>query len=288
MRFWQKVPFDLFAVFNRAGETLLLMAHFTADFIWANFFCDWYGIFTQNCQNFARMLFERVAIERTHAGKEIWDSIPDPVGYQLANGARLALAAKMGYGTTTAYLGTVANVAPVAQAGQGVEAAGMIGFTSGKAGGGTTAGVTTAGNPAAGGGTVTSSHVGFGAKAAGLMHGGHAAAIGTTMVKAGAVAVLAHPFTGLAVTGGLVYLAIRGKRGKGWNKKNMKTAEMDVFHLLVLEEEGQLVAERNDLGQFKVNEELAEEPRLELVDTEPGTGLEKHQAVPALQDIRPA
>ena len=255
------------------------------------------------------MLFERVAVESTHAGKGPWDSIPDPVGYQLANGAQLALAGKMGYDTTTAYLGAVANVAPIAQAGQGMEATGMIGVTSGEsasglaaAGGGFTAGVTTSGNTTAGGGTVTSSHVGFGAKAAGLMHGGHATAIGTTMAKAGAVAALAHPFTGLAVTGGLAYLAIRGKRGKGWNKKNMKTAEMDVFHLLVVEEEaleeaenpdrdaeeGQLVAEQNDLDHFKVNEELAEKPRLELVDTEQGTGLEKHQAVPAVQHINPA
>ena len=283
----------------------MLIAHLTADYIWANFFGDWYGVFTQNCQNFARMLFERIVVESTDAGKGVWGSMPDPVGYQLANGAQLALAGRMGYGTTAAYLNAVANVAPAAQAGQGVEAAGMMGLTSGEVASGVTAagGGTTAGSNTAGGGTVTSSHVGFGAKAAGLMHGGHAAAIGTSMFKAGVVFAFAHPFSGLVVTGGLVYLAIRGKRGKIWNKKNVKPEEMDVFDLLMEEdeaieeaensnrdvEEGQLIAEQNDPDQLKSNEEeLAEEPRSGLFVTEPWTGPEKHEAVPALQNTRPA
>ena len=236
------------------------------------------------------MLFERVAVESTNAGKGVWDSIPDPVGYQLANGAQLALAGKMAYGTTTTYLGAVANVAPAAQAGQGIETAGMIGVTSGKGVSGLTAagGGTTAGSNTAGGGTITSSHVSFGAKTAALIHGGHAAAIGSTMVKAGAVAALAYPVTGLALMGGLGYLAIRGKRGKNWNKKNMNTEEMDVFHLLMVEdeyadnpgrnkEEGQLIAEANDLDQRKTNEELAEEPRLGLVATKLWNESEKHE-----------
>ena len=281
------------------------MAHFTVNDIWADCFRDWYGFFTQNCQNFVHTLFNRVRVESTDAGKGVWDSIPDPVGYQLANGAQLVLAGKMGYGTTAAYLGAVANVAPAAQAGQALEATGMMSVTSGGGASGMTAagGGTPAGGTTAGGGTVTSSHVGFGAKAAGIIHGGHAAAIGATMVKAGAVAVLAHPVTGLAVTGGLVYLAIQGKRSKGWNKKNMKTEEMDVFHLLEVEEEAleeaenpdrdvvevQLVAEQNDPDRLEISEEeLAEGPILGLIVTEPLAGPEKHEAVPALQDTGPA
>ena len=62
------------------------------------------------------MLFERVAVERPYAGKGVWDRIPDPVGYQLADGEQLALASQMGYGTKAAYLGAVVNAAPAAQA----------------------------------------------------------------------------------------------------------------------------------------------------------------------------
>ena len=78
----------------------------------------------------------------------------------------------------------------------------------------------------------------------------------------------------------------------------MKTEEMDVFDLLVVEveafeelenpdrdvDEGQFVAERNVPDPLKINEEeLAEELRSGLVATEPSTRPEKPEAVPALQ-----
>ena len=434
---------------------MLLTALFTAEYLWKNFNKEWYGFFTQNCQNFAHMLFERIAVEIPDAGKGVWDRIPDPVGYRLAEGARLALAGKVAHGTRIAYLGAAATeAAPVAEAGQGVGAAGTMGTTAGgsasggtlaaggttaggtvaggtgtaaggatgtiaaggttasgraaagattaggtvaggtgtAAGGGTgimaaggtttsgtaaagattasgtaAAGVTTAGgtvaggtgtaagggigtisaggttasgtaaaggttaggtvaggtgtaatggtsagSTAAGGSAVTSGHVGLGAKAAGLMHGGHAAATGSGMAKAAAlthgghaaaiasVAMFAHPVTGLAVTGGLAYLAYRGKKGKGWNKQHKKLKDMDVSDGLKAEDEAleqaenpdqdvkeELDAALNDPDQ-KIDAELVEELKLELGTTEAGAMAEEHEAVPAVQDTESA
>ncbi|KAL8721933.1 MAG: hypothetical protein Q9225_001489 [Loekoesia sp. 1 TL-2023] len=317
----------------------------THDEIWAEvkyifteFNADWYGLFTQNCQNFASMLFERVAVEIPNAEKGLWDRIPDPVGYRLAEGAQFALASKITYGTNAAYVGAVAKATSAAEAGQGLGAAGTMGATSGAAVSGGTAAVggTTAGSTTAGGGAVTSGHVGFGAKVAGLMHGrhagtigsgakiaglmhsghaaaigsgakaaalmhgGHAAVIGGGMAKAGAAAAFAHPVTGIAITGGLAYLAIRGKRGKDWNKKHKHPKDMDVFDLLVGEEKAveqaenpdrdvteELVADLDDSDQ-EIDENLAEELKLGLVTTEPGIMTEEHEAVPAVQDTRRA
>ena len=165
------------------------------------------------------------------------------------------------------------------------------------AAGSTTAGGAVAtgstGTAAAGGTTASTAagHLGLGAKAAALMHGGHAAAIGSGAAKAGAVVALAHPVTGLALTGGLAYLAIRGKRGKGWNKRHKKTDEMDVFDLLEGEEEAfeqaenpdpevkeELAAELNDPDQ-NVDGDLAEELKLRLATTD-----SEVEALPAAED----
>ena len=178
------------------------------------------------------------------------------------------------------------------------------GSTGTLAAGSTTAGGTVAagstGTAAAGGTTASTAagHLGLGAKAAALMHGGHAAAIGSGAAKAGVAVAFAHPVTGLALTGGLAYLAIRGKRGKGWNERHKKPDEMDVFDLLEGEDEAfeqaenpdpevkeELAAEMNDLD-LNVDEDLAEDMRLRYAITDPQGILEEHEAIPAVQDTR--
>ncbi|KAL8735168.1 MAG: hypothetical protein Q9166_001044 [cf. Caloplaca sp. 2 TL-2023] len=305
------------------------------DYIWKEFNGDWYGFFTQNCQNFAHMLFERIAMKIPAAEKRAWDRIPDPIGYRLADGAQLALASKLAYGSKAAYaastMGTTSGGS--AAGGSGTAAIGSTTASGGTAAGssGTAAlGGTTASSTTTGGSAVTSGHAGIakgigaktaafmhgghavghvslGAKAAGVgtkaatvMHGGHAAAIGGGMAKAGVVAAYAHPVTGIALTGGLVYLAYRGKKGKRWNKKNKKPEEMDVFDLLEgedvafeqaenLDEEvkEELVADLNDPDQ-EIDEELAEELKLGLVTTELGPMSEEHEDIPAVQNERRA
>ena len=312
-----------------------MMTSFKVDYIWTNFNGDWYGLFTQNCQNFAHMLFERVVVETPESEKGSWDCIPDPIGYRLADGAELALATKIAGGTKAVGLGTagamgatsgtavgttgtaVGTTGTAAAGTTGTMAAGSTGTmaagstgtmaagsTGTMAAGSTTAGGTVAagstGSAAAGGTTASTAagHLGLGAKAAALMHGGHAAAIGSGAAKAGAVVALAHPVTGLALTGGLAYLAIRGKRGKGWNKRHKKTDEMDVFDLLEGEEEAfeqaenpdpevkeELAAETND-PDLSADEDLAEEMKLRLTTTDPQVIPNEHEAVPAVQGTR--
>ena len=249
------------------------------------------------------MLFERIAIVPTPGDKEKsetrFQSIPDPIGYRLADGAQLALATKIAGGGKAAYIGATA-----AKAGTTVGAAttsgggGVIGSTtaaastagstagttagtmgaattSGAAVGGTTtaaAGTTTAvaGTTTAAAGTTTAAgstaattasttagasagHIGMGAKAAGFaskaglaVHSGHAAAIGSGMVKVGLVAAWTHPVTSLAMTGGLAYLAFRGKRGKGWIRKNR---DVTGFELLIGEDVAFEIAGEGEDGE---------------------------------------
>ena len=242
------------------------------------------------------MLFERIAIVLTPGDEEKsetrFQSIPDPIGYRLADGAQLALATKIAGGGKAAYIGATA-----AKAGTTVGAAttsgggGVIGSTtaaastagstagttagtmdaattSGAAVGGTTtaaAGTTTAaaGTTTAAGSTAATTasttagasagHIGMGAKAAGLaskaglaVHSGHAAAIGSGMVKVGLVAAWTHPVTSLAMTGGLAYLAFRGKRGKGWIRKNR---DVTGFELLIGEDVAFEIAGEGEDGE---------------------------------------
>lgn len=297
-----------------------MMTSFKVDYIWTNFNGDWYGFFTQNCQNYAHMLFERVVLETPEAEKGSWDCIPDPIGYRLADGAELALATKIAGGTKAVGLGTAGamgatsgtaagTTGTVAAGSTGTMTAGSTGAATAGTSGTMAAGTTTVGGTvaagstgtAAAGGTTASTaagHLGLGAKAAALMHGGHAAAIGSGAAKAGVVVALAHPVTGLALTGGLAYLAIRGKRGKGWNKRHKKTDEMDVFDLLEGEEEAfeqaenpnpevkeELGAQMNDPNP-NVDEDLAEEMKLRLVTTDPQLISDEDGAIPTVQDTR--
>ena len=289
-----------------------MVTSFKVDYIWTNFNGDWYGLFTQNCQNFAHMLFERVVVETSETEKGSWDCIPDPIGYRLADGAELALATKIAGGTKAVGLGTAGAMGATSGTAVGTTGTAAAGTTGTMAAGSTgtmAAGSTTAGGSvaagstgsAAAGGTTASTaagHLGLGAKAAALMHGGHAAAIGSGAAKASAVVALAHPVTGLALTGGLAYLAIRGRRGRGWNKRHKKTDEMDVFDLLEGEDEAfeqaekpdpkveeELAAEMND-PDLKVDEVLAEEMKFRLTTTDPQDTPKEHEAVPVVQDTR--
>lgn len=90
---------------------------FAVDYLWTNFNDDWYGFFTQNCQNFVHMLHERVAIEIPKDTKELWERIPDPNGYLLAEGAQLALASKVAAGTMGVTAGGTASGGTMAAGG---------------------------------------------------------------------------------------------------------------------------------------------------------------------------
>ncbi|CAO1601167.1 hypothetical protein XANCAGTX0491_004831 [Xanthoria calcicola] len=236
------------------------------------------------------MLFERIAIAPTPGDKEKsetrFQSIPDPIGYRLADGAQLALATKIAGGGKAAYIGATAAKAGTTMgaattsggggvigsttaatstagttAGTTATTAGTMGAatTSGAVGGMTTAAASTttaAGSTAATTASTTAGasagHIGMGAKAAGLaskvglaVHSGHAAAIGSGMVKVGLVAAWTHPVTSLAMTGGLAYLAFRGKRGKGWIRKNR---DVTGFELLMGEDVAFEMAEEGGRG----------------------------------------
>ena len=147
----------------------------------------------------------------------------------------------------------------------GTTAAGSTGaVAAGSTAAGGNGAATSTGTAVAGGiaASTAAGHLGLGSKAAALMHGGHAAAIGSGAAKAGAVIALAYPVTGLALTRGLAYPAIRGQRGKEWNKRYKKTDEMDVFDLLEAEEVAFEQAENPDP---EVKEELAP-PEMNALD----------------------
>jgi len=50
--------------------------HFIDKELWKNSYNDW--DLTQNCQNFAHMLFERVAVTKSDGRKGLLDPNPDP------------------------------------------------------------------------------------------------------------------------------------------------------------------------------------------------------------------
>ena len=235
------------------------------------------------------MLFERIAIVLTPGDKEKsetrFQSIPDPIGYRLADGAQLALATKIAGGGKAAYIGATAAKAgttvgaATTSGGGGVigsttaaasTAGSTAGTTAGTMGAATTSGAAVGGTTTAAAGTTTAAgstaattasttagasagHIGMGAKAAGLaskaglaVHSGHAAAIGSGMVKVGLVAAWTHPVTSLAMTGGLAYLAFRGKRGKGWIRKNR---DVTGFELLIGEDVAFEIAGEGEDGE---------------------------------------
>ncbi|KAL9607373.1 MAG: hypothetical protein Q9204_009338 [Flavoplaca sp. TL-2023a] len=246
------------------------------------------------------MLFERIADKEP---EKSFEHIPDPIGYRLADGAQLALATKIASGGKAAYVGAMG--AKAGSTAMGTMGATTSTGAGGAIGGSTAAGSTAAGTTAASTTTTTTaaaatsstaattsttagasgaSHIGLGAKAAtfgtkaGLgtksalgakavaaMHTPHAAAIGSGMVKVGIAAAYTHPVSCLAMTGGLAYLAFRGKRGKGWIKRNR---DVTGFELLVGEdvafemaengeEEGVegVIAEVGEVAQERIGEE---------------------------------
>ena len=140
--------------------------------------------------------------------------------------------------------------------------------------------------------------------AAALMHGEHAAAIGGGAAKVGVVAGGLHAAPFVVVTGGLMYFAYQGKRGKRWSKKNK--ADMDVLDMIKGEDKWleaaknpELAAEiknemeddikeelkegMNDPDQ-EIDKEIVEKLKLGLVTTEPGVIPEETEVIPAVQD----
>ncbi|KAL8936591.1 MAG: hypothetical protein Q9216_004852 [Gyalolechia sp. 2 TL-2023] len=375
------------------------------NYIWTNFNSEKYLFFTQNCQNFAYMLYERIGVEVVDAERHLWERMPDPIGYRIAEGAQLTLAGQAikapvalgsgaafgGTGTATAGTGTVgamsgtggtaaaggttaggttavgstgtvgamtggtATGGTAAVGGTGTTAVGAsgtmgamsggtaaggstaVGGTGATAAGGTAAGGTTAGGTTAGSGAA--GHMGFGAKAAGLlhgsghgatlgtkaaamapkaaamapkaaalMHGGHAVAIGGGAAKVGIVAAGGYAAAPVIVTGGLVYLAWRGKKSKRFNKKNKKEEDMDVLDMLGMEDQYNEACENPELAaelekdieegireelkdgiedpDQEIDEGMAEKLEFGRVMTEPGVILKETEIMPEVQDER--
>lgn len=198
MRFGQKVIIPLFQNTTPRSQKLTPTK---VNYIWDSFNGDWYGFFTQNCQNFVYMLFSRIA--DTSSPRNSFEHIPDPIGYRLADGAQLALATKIATGGKAAYVGamgtkawtTAAGTMGATTSGSGVAAAGSTAGTatattsastmgaasttgaSGAIGGSTVAGSNTAASTTAAATSSTAatsttasasgaSHIGLGAKAA--------------------------------------------------------------------------------------------------------------------------
>ena len=231
-----------------------MLISYAVDRVWEKFHHGWYGLFTQNCQNFATLLFESIAMKISDAEKSLWGRIPDPLSYRLQELSTASLGGRAAVGTKAAYLtgaeavastagpGAITSVATegvgtasvagtqAAGATQATAAGAMHGSASTAAG---TKGVVAAGAKGATVGGTGATKVGIGAKVAGLgkgivgIHGaaaGKAAAVG--MAKVGTAAAFAHPVTGVVATTGLIYVAVRGKRSKRW-KKGKKGHESD-------------------------------------------------------------
>ncbi|KAL9632856.1 MAG: hypothetical protein Q9164_005053 [Protoblastenia rupestris] len=120
----------------------------------------------------------------------------------------------------------------------------------------------------------------------------------------GVVAAGLHAAPFVLVTGGLVYLAWRGKRGKRWKKKNKE--EMDVLDMIEGEDEAFEVAKNPELAaeiekemeedmkeelkegmndpDQEIGEEMVGKLKLGLVTTEPGVIPEETEIIPAVQD----
>ncbi|KAL8794208.1 MAG: hypothetical protein Q9182_007629 [Xanthomendoza sp. 2 TL-2023] len=196
------------------------------DEIWTeDFNNDWYGFFTQNCQNFAHMLHQRIAVQIPDEEKESWQPIPDPIGYRLADGATLALATKLAYGSKAAYAASTVGTTTGGSAAGGTGTAAIGSTTAGgtTAGSSSTAalGTTTASSTTTGGSALTTSQAGvakgvgaksvgvkgFGAKTAALMHGSHAAGHVSLGAKAAGVgtkaAAVMHGGHAAAIGGGM-------------------------------------------------------------------------------------
>ena len=172
------------------------------------------------------------------------------------------------------------------------------GSTGTMAAGETVAGGTTTSGSTAGGGAT--GHMGFGAKATGLLHGsghgaafsskaaamapkagalmhsGHAAAIGAGAAKVGVVA--AGPYAvPLVVTGGLLLVAWQGEQSRIWNRKNKKLEDMDVFDQLERENAILEAAENPELAA-----ELAKEVEKDMKDD--GLKVEKSSPDQAVEE----
>ncbi|MDI1490689.1 MAG: hypothetical protein OHK93_001893 [Ramalina farinacea] len=211
------------------------------------------------------------------------------VGAMSEGAATAGAAATVGTaatGGTTVAGSTGTMAAGSTAAGGGTTAAGSTGTM---AAGETVTGGTTASGSTAGGGAT--GHMGFGAKATGLLHGsghgaalsskaaamapkaaalvhgGHAAAIGAGAAKVGIVAAGTHaaPFV---VTGGLLYVAWQGGQSRIWNKKNKKLEDMDVFDKLESENAFLEAAEDPELAA-----KLAKEVEEDMKDAELKEGM---------------
>lgn len=101
----------------------------------------------------------------------------------------------------------------------------------------------------------------------GIMQGAGAkvAMIGSGMAKAGAIAAYAHPVSGVLLTGGMVYMAVRGRRSR--KLKDRQALGNDEFEMHEEEEVGGMVAaeepeadtELSMIALLRVEEELMDE-----------------------------
>ena len=101
---------------------LILMAFSAVEKIWRDFNHGQYWLFTGNCQNFVKMLYQRIAVPKDDPSvsdieKTQWEKIPGPISYKFAEGSQGSLAGSAGYGIRAAYLAALANVTEAAEEG---------------------------------------------------------------------------------------------------------------------------------------------------------------------------
>ena len=243
------------------------------NFIWEDFNHGKYKLLTQNCQNFVKLLYSRIAAVDTDsevsvAEKSLWHPVPDPASYKFVELSRISVVSGAVVGAGTA---KVASLSTVAQA---------KGAISGK---------------------LAVAKIGLGSKAAGLGHvavhaagASKVAAIGGGMAKVGGAAALANPVAAAAMVGAgacLVYIAIKGNEDKKWTNRNkarkllgLQTGteeELSVGDVLEMEEElidleekGELDLDENILTVVEElviegEKDMTESPELVHIDAEP-------------------
>ena len=154
--------------------------------IWGSFNKGKYWFITENCQNFASMLYHCIAThddpEISDAERSSWRKMPKPVSHPLADISKGTLVGGASIGSRALYLGAVASIVDVAEA-EGAAGAGMLAVEAF----GTGASATVVGEGIAGGGAIgtAAGTTGTAAGTTGTAAGTAGTAAGTTGTAAG-------------------------------------------------------------------------------------------------------
>ena len=262
--------------------------HLPAKKLWDRFNNNWYGLFTQNCQNFASLLYVAIATRIPDSERSLWDEMPDPVIYALSKVSNYGTAGQIVLSSwtigATALTATEAAAIGPATALAATEGAGAAAATGIQAGGVTTtaaAGSTssTASATVAKGGAAGSGKVGIGAKLAAAGHTKAAAIAGK-----GAFMLGPAPAIGVGTIAASVYFRKKYKKHKearqqlmegSWHddidgEDDMKDEDFTIEGWL--EKEDFLFKEAEDGGDEvdkEIEDELAKELEMTRITSEP-------------------